>query len=71
VLEKTNVPRTTDQITPTTKAPDISNDGTMSAADHTANDDSISSNIDEEWSHNISLNKILLDTRNPTENLKS
>ena len=48
------------------------------SANPTTDDDSISSNIDEEWSNSISLNKmlpfepgpILLDTRNPTEKSK-
>jgi hypothetical protein len=48
------------------------------SVDPSTDDDTISSNIDKEWSHNILLNKmlpfksgpILLDTRNPTEKSK-
>jgi hypothetical protein len=77
MLEHPNVPRTTDQINPTPETPNISDDCPMSA-NPTTDDDSISSNIDEEWSNSISLNKmlpfepgpILLDTRNPTEKSK-
>jgi hypothetical protein len=77
MLEHPNVPRTTNQITPTPETPNISDNCPMSA-DPTTNDDSISSNIDKEWSNSISLNKmlpfepgpILLDTRNPTEKSK-
>jgi hypothetical protein len=77
MLEHPNVPRTTNQITPTHKTPNISDDCPTSANPTTGNG-SISSNIGEEWSNSISLNKmlpfkpgpILLDTRNPTEKSK-
>jgi hypothetical protein len=77
MLEHPNVPQKTDQITPTPKTPNLSDDCPMSA-DPTTDNNSISSNIGEEWSNSISLNKmlpfapgpILLNTRNPTEKSK-
>jgi hypothetical protein len=77
MLEQINVPQTTHQITPTPETPGISDD-CSTTDDSSFNEDSISSNIDEEWSNSILLNKmppfkpgpILLDTRNPTEKSK-